>query len=727
MADEEFPAAWEFSMMRRLGLLALLGSFHLGMGAGCPARQAGAQRECVNDADCANDAYCDGTERCTSGQCAAGVAPCADGENCDEVNDQCAPAGCLADSDCTDDLFCNGAEICGADSVCAAGTAPCAANEVCDEVGDTCAPEGTNVAPVAMPQTAEAVGDTMTTLTLSASDGNGDDLTFTITGQPSRGTLSGLDNSRPDKATVDYTPDPDFTGTDEFMFDATDGMNTTGNTPFTIDVIPPVRPLSVSYATYLGGRSDDTIRDVAIDSDGNIYVVGGTASSDFPVTTGAVQTTFSTGGGSQGSAGDHDAYVAKLDANGQLLWATFLGGPNYDRAYAVEVDDAGNVYVGGRAGDGFPTTPGSAQPTFGGDANPNRLYGAQDGFVAKLSTDGAQLIWCTYFGGDDLSFFRDIDIDDSGRVHGIMTRVNRSNPHITAGTYQTSNRGGDDGVIVRFSADGSRVEWATYLGGSGDDLQTPSLRVHSTGEVYVFGFTDSTDAPVSDDAFDRSANGLADEYLAKLSADGRDLIFGTYIGGAQGEFTETHGLILDAQGNAYVTATTRSADFPVTSGAFQIAYGGSGGPGTGQGTNYPGDVFVASISADGTTLMAATYVGGSAGEGSEGIGLDAAGNVYVSGATFSSDFPTTGDAFQRTIGGSADLFAVQLNSTLTTAVYSTFIGGSSTDFGRSSMTDAAGNYYVIGHSQSGNFPTLNAAQSNARGGGEEGVIVKFSH
>lgn len=706
--------------------IVLLGAVSLfGMGLGCPARPGGGQRACVNDADCTNGQYCDGAERCTSGQCAAGANPCAANESCIEATDSCR-RGCTTDAECADSTFCNGAESCHTDGTCGAGTNPCGASELCDETNDACVPEGTNVPPFAPEQSAHAVGDMLTHLTMTATDPNGDDLTFTIISEPEHGTLSGLDNTPTGDATIDYLPEPGYVGDDGFTFAVTDGTATTPPVDYRVTVDPPLRRYMAVFSTYLGGRGEDTIRDVAVDREGSIYVVGGTNSSDFPVTAGVYQPVFATGGTSVGTAGDHDAFVTKLGPNGGIIWSTFLGGPNYDRAYAVEVDDDGNVYVGGRAGDGFPATAGAVQPSFGGDVNPARLYGEQDGFVAKLSPDGTQLLWATYFGGDDFSFFRDIDVDASGRVHGVLTRVAHTNPHITPGAFQTALQGGDDGVMVRFSADGSRVEWATYFGGSADDLRTPSIRVHSTGEVYVWGFTDSTDLPTSTDSFDRSYNGGTDEYIAKLSADGRTLVFGAYVGGSDLEFTETHGLMLDAAGNAYVTATTKSTDFPVTPGAFQVTYGGSAGPNTGQGTNYPGDAFVAVISVDGRTMLAATYVGGSAGEGPEGIGVDAEGNVYISGATYSADFPTTSDAFQRTIGGAADFFAVKLNSSLTTTLYSTFVGGTGIDYGRSSITDPAGAYYVVGHCQSNDWPTVNAPQPNRRGGTEEGAIIKFS-
>lgn len=112
-----------------------------------------------------------------------------------------------------------------------------------------------------------------------------------------------------------------------------------------------------------------------------------------------------------------DVFVTKLSPDGDLIWSTYLGGPNYDRAYAVEVDSKGDVYVAGRAGEGFPVTFGVVQEKFGGDNDANTLYGKQDGFISKISADGSKLIWSTYFGGFGRGFIRDIDIDVNGRVY----------------------------------------------------------------------------------------------------------------------------------------------------------------------------------------------------------------------------------------------------------------------------------------------------------------------
>ena len=160
-----------------------------------------------------------------------------------------------------------------------------------------------------------------------------------------------------------------------------------------------------------GAAAGNTRRDVFVDTAGNTYVCGGTASRDFPTTPGAFDQTFNSGD----TSGDEcDAFICKFGPNGQLIWSTYLGGPGYDRAYGIEVDGEGYVYVAGRAGRGFPTTPGTFQPTFQG-YNGGGYGGYQNGFVAKLSPDGATVLWASYVGVAQLC--RDIAIDASGNIY----------------------------------------------------------------------------------------------------------------------------------------------------------------------------------------------------------------------------------------------------------------------------------------------------------------------
>jgi Beta-propeller repeat len=478
---------------------------------------------------------------------------------------------------------------------------------------------------------------------------------------------------------------------------------------------------SLAFSTFIGGSNEDTIRDMTADDNGNIYVTGGTASPDFPVTPGAYDGTFN---------GRHDVFVAKLDSGGNLIWSTFIGGPNYDRAYAIKVDSNGYVYVAGRAGLGYPTTVGCVQPGFGGDINPNALYGPQDGFVSKLSPDGSRLIWSTYFGSDDNEVIRDIAIDESGAVYVGVASVARPHPHITAGSFQTVRRGPSDGVVAKISSDGSRVLYASYFGGSGDDGGNPSVRVDAAGHLFYLTHTRSADAPVTTGSYMSGYPGGSGPHLilAKFDTDGSRLLYSTYFGGNGIEFTETHGLAIDSAGNAYIafTTTSNSLPIPMTIRAFQSHYGGSGGPSTGRDTNYPGDVFLAKLSPDGTQLLAGTYLGGRFGEGAEGIAIDNKGNVCISGATYSDNFPVTDGAIQKGLAGQADLFAVTLTGDLEQLVRSSYLGGNAIDYGRTAAVDSLGNLYVAGMSMSANWPTTGGAIQRSYRGDWDAVIAKIA-
>ena len=474
--------------------------------------------------------------------------------------------------------------------------------------------------------------------------------------------------------------------------------------------------VSLSFSTYMGGSAEDSVRDVAIDSSGNIIITGGTASLNFPVTSGSLDTSFN---------GWHDVYVAKLDPSGSLLWATFLGGPNYDRAYAVEVDSQGFIYVAGRAGQGFPTTSSALQRSFAGDVVGSPTYGAQDGFISKLSPDGRSLVWSTYFGSDGRDFIRDLAVDSSGNSYIGVSDVTRNHPRVKAGAFQTTRRGPSDGVVAKINSSGSSVVWCSYFGGSADDGGTPSVRVDSAGNLYYLTHTTSSDAPVTANAFKRSLSGATDLMLARISSDGSWLVFSTYFGGSNTEFTETHGLALDQAGNPYIAFTTKSTNLPVTTGAFQTTYGGTGGSGTGSNTNYPGDAFVAKLSASGSQLLASTYLGGRYGEGAEGIMIDSSGQVCVSGATYSDNFPVTSGAIGPSLVGSADVFAVKLSGDLRQLRYSSYLGGHSQDYGRIAGIDSSGSFYIAGSTESMDWPLVNPVLGSYRGG-KDGMVARLS-
>lgn len=462
---------------------------------------------------------------------------------------------------------------------------------------------------------------------------------------------------------------------------------------------------NLGFSTYLGGTAYEQARDITTDAQGNVYVTGGGESADFPTTAGAFDRT---------ANGDFDVFVAKYSPSGRLLWSTLIGSPQYDRAYAIEVDAKGYVYLAGRAGPGFPTTTGSFQPGYNGFYT-GAAYGNQNAFVAKLKPDGSGLVFASYFGSYEL--IRDLAIDKAGDVYVAGTQrsieTGAAPPSAWFATaFQKTPGGGNDAVIGKIKADGSKVLWATYYGGSGNDGGAPSIRVDAFRRPYLVATTKSADLPTRAGSYDRSFNGATDLFVAKFSSDLSKLDYGTYLGGSAAEGTETHNLALDASGNAYISAYTGSSDFPTTPGALRRTYGG--------GTN---DAFVSKLSATGSTLLASTYFGGAGTDGSEGVNLDGAGNVYLSGPTASANLPLSADAFRRKNAGGTDFFVAKLAPDLGTLRYASYLGSPGADAARTSHVDAAGNIYVAGHVESGFF-TRSPAQP-LYGGGTDAGIAKF--
>jgi hypothetical protein len=276
---------------------------------------------------------------------------------------------------------------------------------------------------------------------------------------------------------------------------------------------------------------------------------------------------------------------------------------------------------------------------------------------------------------------------------------------------------------VKIAPDGSRFEWGSYLGGSGDDGGTPSVRVNTAGTiVYYLMHTQSDDLATSTGAVQPARGGGVDLFLARFSADGSSLVASTYFGGNQVDFSETHGLAIDAADNAVLGLSTRSTDLATTAGAFQPAYAGGGGSGTGGGTNYPGDGYVAVLSPDFTMILGATYLGGRVGEGIEGVGTDAAGNVYVGGSSFSDDYPVSDDARQPTLSGGADMFVSVVSRDATTLVYSSYVGGGADDFARC-LTHRDGTTALVGESWSTDFPTTAGATMEMRARMKDGALA----
>lgn len=462
----------------------------------------------------------------------------------------------------------------------------------------------------------------------------------------------------------------------------------------------PYRP---NLMTYLGGNDSDMPRDVTVDASGNVVVVGNAASTNFPVTAGAYDQTRDSGFNPPS-----DAFISTFTPGGTLLWSTYLGGPGYERAYSVETDAQGFVYVGGRAGAGFPVTAGAFQTTFGGGSTSN-FYGPQDAFVCKLLPNGSARVWCSYFGVGDDGIARDLAIDAQGNVYVVAWTNTGGFPAAWfTNAYQRTKAAGFDVVVAKIKADGSQVLWATYLGGAGDDSGTPAIRVDPSGNVLVLFATTSTNLPTPNGA-DATLGGAGDQFLAKLSPDGSTLLYGTYIGGNGLEASETHGLAVDPQGNAVVVVATSSTNLATTPGAYQSQYGGG-----------PFDVGIWKVSPTGQ-FLAVSYYGGAASDAIQGVSTDAQGSIFFSATTESANIPLT---VPRGVGGGEDVVAVKLSGDATRLMFAQRFGGSGDDVARASWFGPLNQFVLVGQTDSPNFPLLNAPFTRV-GGSLDAFVVRL--
>ncbi len=461
-----------------------------------------------------------------------------------------------------------------------------------------------------------------------------------------------------------------------------------------------IDPLLAS--TYIGGSGIDFAQVITLDSSGNVYIAGLTYSTNFPVTTGALQTTI---------AGGTNAFVSKLN-NGltTLIASTYIGGNGFDFAYAITLDSSGNVYIAGQTSStNFPTTTGALQTAFGGPTG-----GGTDGFVSKLNNGLTTLLASTYIGGSGDDVAQAITLDSSGNVY-VAGLTGSTNFPVTTGAFQTTFAGGNSGcnfACVPLDAFVSKLNnglttliASTYIGGSTGNEIARAITLDSSGNVYIAGDTGSTNYPTTTGAFQTTfGGGFTDAFVSKFNNGLTSLLASTYIGGSGSGGDVGAAITLDPSGNVYIAGLTTSTNFPVTTGAFQTTNAGGA------------DAYVSKLNNGLTTLLASTYIGGSTGDQANAITLDSSGNVYITGSTSSTNYPTTAGAFQTTNAGSVNAFVSKLNNGLTTLLASTYIGGSGVDIALAITLDSSGNVYIAGDTRSTNYPTTPGAFQTVSGG-----------
>ena len=389
--------------------------------------------------------------------------------------------------------------------------------------------------------------------------------------------------------------------------------------------------------------------------------------------------------------------LAKYDAAKPLVidpvvYSTYLGGSGSDGGRGIAVDGSGNAYVtGSTTSANFPTT----DPIQAGNAG-GVSYG--DAFVTKINAAGSAKVYSTYLGGSGDELGAGIAVDGAGNAY--VTGFTQSTNFPTANPLQASNGGGGgsgDAFVTKINAAGSALVYSTYLGGSGVDLGN-GIAVDGSGNAYVTGSTTSANFPTANPLQGGSA-GTQAAFVTKINASGSALVYSTFLGGSGRDVG--NGIAVDGSGNAYVTGNTTSSNFP-TANPLQASFGGGAT-----------DAFVTKINASGSARVYSTFLGGSGNDFANGIAVDGSGNAYVTGGTFSTDFPTANPLLSR-YGEGSNGFVTKINTAGSALVYSTylFLGGSGNDFGNAIAVDGSDNAYVTGSMTTFAFVTeFNAAGS----------------
>jgi len=452
----------------------------------------------------------------------------------------------------------------------------------------------------------------------------------------------------------------------------------------------------VRYGTYLGGSFSDMATAVAVDRFGNVYVTGSTMSPNF-ILRHAFQSRC--GGCADGAySGSGDAFVAKFSNKGGLIYSTYLGGRNDDAGTAITVDRSGNAFVvGTTSSPDFPTDHAIQRDNNGGT----------DAFLTELDPQGG-VVFSTYLGGSDDDEAHAVTTDGHGRIYVAGSTMSTDFP--VKGGVQATLKGHTNAWIGEFTRDGAALAYSTYLGGTGDD-EANGIAVDRAGNAYVVGSTTSHDFPVVGAFQSTPHGGGSSAFVAKLNAAGSALTYSTYLGGTGDE--TGNAIALDRFGDAFVTGSTSSSDFPTAHAAYRRY-------------NSDDDAYVTALSSAGNSLLYSTYLGGNGRDVGLGIAVDASGDAYVAGSTESTTFPTY-NAIHAHMRGRSAAFVSEFNPRGTYLRYSTYLGGHNTTQADAIATDGRGNAYVVGDTTSSDFGSMDGTDDSYNGATDAYVVRVSDH
>lgn len=433
-------------------------------------------------------------------------------------------------------------------------------------------------------------------------------------------------------------------------------------------IIDPV----LSYSALLGGDLYDSGSNIAIDNIGNSYVVSRTFSVD---NSDANATSVNCQNHCQSNV-----MVSKFSSNGsKLLWSVILSGSGDEDGSGIAVDDDNNVYVAGWTNsEDFPMLK----------AHDYYFDGLSEGFITKIDAHGTKLLYSTYAGNSQSEIITDINLAVNGDV--LISGRTSAAKFSESDHLNNDPRINTDGFISRYSNDGQTRLFTKYLGGSQFD-SVEALTSDKHGNIYVTGTTDSANFPVKNALFDQ-LKGVSDAFISQYSADGKDLLFSSFLGGNGAEYGKD--ISLDTAGNPVIAGVTTSDNLPVKNTFDETRNGRDG----------DWDSFVTKLSSDGSKLLHSGYLGGSLGDYATSVKVDKQNNTYVAGYTLSDDFPVQNPIFKK-LNGKSDLFIAKMTASGRVLSYSTLFGGSHEESYADIEIDNTNSLYITGITYSEDFPS----------------------
>ena len=466
---------------------------------------------------------------------------------------------------------------------------------------------------------------------------------------------------------------------------------------------------TLTYGTYFGGSGlYENIDGVTTDPHGNVFITGSTDGT-IPVTAGALQTEAPGGG---------DAFVAKIDEAGALVWATYLGGSHGDAGQDLAIGPDGSVYVTGvTLSEDFPTTPGALQGNFKGINTDCEFICAGDAFVTRISADGSALEYSTYLGGSVREGGTAIAVNDAGEA---IVAGDTSSPDFPIGQGALDGSYGEpscfdmcdaDAFVAHLNAAGTNLKQSTYFGGTSWDSPA-DLALDAAGNVFIGGSTRSTDLPTTAGAYQVDKKGTADfdfsGFVAAFDGELATARYVTYLGGRSEEHVT--GLVVQPDGSAWVTGFG-GRGIPTTADALQTEARGSS------------DAFVTGLTTDGSGLVYSTRFGGSREDYGRGIAVDDRGRLHFSGSTASDDLRVR-RAVQPGNAGFDDLFYARFKPGAARVQRATYLGGRRFETATDLALSPAGSAYLVGTSESRDMP-LAGSFVQADGPGNDGVLMRI--